>query len=58
MTDEVVGILAKGLLSKVFTIYKQPSIGVLIKRCSESMQQMYRSTPMLNCDFNKVAKQL
>ena len=29
-----------------------------IRRCSESMQQIYRRTPMPKCDFNKVAKQL
>ena len=34
---------------------KQPSIGVLRKRCSENMQQIYRRTPMPKCDFNKVA---
>ena len=27
------------------------------QRCSENMQQIYR-TPMPTCDFNKVAKQL
>ena len=32
------------------TIQKQPSRGVLAKRCSENMQQIYRRTPMLNCD--------
>ena len=40
------------------TVQKQPSTGVLIKRCSENMQQIYRRTPMPKCDFNKVAKQL
>ena len=35
---------------------KQPSRGVLKKRCCENMQQIYRRTPMPNCDFNKVAK--
>ena len=39
-------------------IQKQPSIGVLIKRCSENMQEIYRRTNMLKCDFNKVALQL
>ena len=34
-------------------IQKQPSRGVLKKRCSESMKQIYRRTPMLKCDFNK-----
>ena len=37
---------------------KQPPRGILKKRCSENMQQIYRRTPMLKCDFNKVAKQL
>ena len=35
-----------------------PSIDVLIKRCSENMQQISRRTPMPRCDLNKVAKQL
>ena len=39
-------------------VQKQPSKGVPRKRCSENMQQIYRRTPMPNCDFNKVAKQL
>ena len=34
---------------------KQSSIGVLTKRWSENMQQIYRRKPMPNCDFNKVA---
>ena len=33
---------------------KQPFRGVLRKKCSEIMQQIYRRTPMSNCDFNKV----
>ena len=37
---------------------QQPPRGVPRKWCSEKMQQIYRRTPMLNCDFNKVAKQL
>ena len=37
---------------------KQPVRVVLRKRCSENMQQIYRRTPMPNCDFNKVAFQL
>ena len=36
----------------------QPLRGVLKKRCSENMQQIYRRTPMPKCNFNKVAKQL
>ena len=34
---------------------KQSSGGVLRKRCSENMQQIYRKTSMSKCDFNKVA---
>ena len=34
---------------------KQPSTGVLRKRCSENLQQIYWRTPMPKCDFNKVA---
>ena len=37
---------------------KQPSRGVLSKMCSENMQQIYRRTPMPECDFNKVALRL
>ena len=37
---------------------KQPSRGVLRKRCSENMQQINRRTLMPKCDFSKVAKQL
>ena len=32
--------------------------GVLRKRCSRNMQQIYWRTPMQKCNFNKVAKQL
>ena len=35
---------------------ERPYRGVLRKRCSENMQQMYRRTPMPKCDFNKVAQ--
>ena len=34
---------------------KQSSRGVLGKKCSENMQQIYRRTPKPKCDFNKVA---
>ena len=37
-------------------IQRQPSRGVLRKRCSENMQQIYKRTPMPKRDFNKVAK--
>ena len=38
-----------------FSLQKQPFRGILRKRCSENTQQIYRRTPMSNCDFNKVA---
>ena len=31
---------------------EQPSRGILRKKCSENMQQIYRRTP--KCDFNRV----
>ena len=36
-------------------IQKEPPKGVLRKMCSENMQQIYKKTPMLKCDVNKVA---
>ena len=36
---------------------KQPPSGVLIKRCSENTQQIYRRTLMPKYDFNKVGRQ-
>ena len=39
------------------TSRKQPPKGVPRRRYSENMQQIYKRTPMPNCDFNKVAKQ-
>ena len=36
-------------------LQKQPSSGVLRKKCSENMQQIYRRKPMSKFDFNKVA---
>ena len=37
---------------------EQPVRGVLWKRCSENMQQIYMRTPMSKYDLDKVAKQL
>ena len=34
---------------------KQPFRVVLVKRCFEIMQQIYRRTTLPKCDFNKVA---
>ena len=36
-------------------LQKQLTRGVLDKRCSENMQQIYRRTLMPNYDINKVA---
>ena len=44
--------------SKNFRDSEAVTRGVLRKRCSENMQQIYRRTPTLKCDFNKVAKKL
>ena len=38
-----------------FNIQKQPSRGVLKKRCSENMLSIFRRKPKPKCDFNKVA---
>ena len=35
----------------------QPPRGVLKKKCSENIHQIYRRTPMPKCDFHKVALQ-
>ena len=49
------GFISNNKPSGKVNIQKQPSRGVLRKRCSENMQQIYRRTPMPKCDFNKVA---
>ena len=36
----------KNVIINGFLKQKQPSIGVLKKRCSENMQQIYRGAPM------------
>ena len=41
---------------KSIAIQKQPSKGVLKKRCSENMQQIYRRTH--KCDFSNAAVEL
>ena len=48
---------SKKNFQNTFKIQKQPSRGVLNKRCSENMLQICRRTPMPKCDFNNVAKQ-
>ena len=39
-------------------LQKQSPRGVLSKRSSENIQQIYSRIPMPKCDFNKFAKQL
>ena len=39
-------------------VQKQPPRGVSRKSCSENTYQIFRRTPTLKCDFNKVALQL
>ena len=41
---------------KKYYIRKQSPTGVLKKRCSGYMQQIYRRTPTPKCDYNEVAK--
>ena len=48
----------KARFDLLLCIRKQPSRGVLRRKCSEDMQQNYRRTPMSKYDFNKVALQL
>ena len=45
-------------LQPIFSFQKQPRRGILKKRCSENMQQIYRITPMPKRYFDKVALQL
>ena len=39
-------------------VHKQTSRGVLSKRCSENMRQIYRRTPMPKCVFNFIENPL
>ena len=58
-TRDFLQILPKVIVNMLqYNSQKQPSIGVLMKRCSENMQQIYSRTPMPKCDFNKVALQV
>ena len=40
---------------RFWILQKQPPRDVLKKRCTGNMLQIYRRTPMPQCDFNKVA---
>ena len=44
------------LYHRYFDDRSSPPLGVLIKRCSENMQLIYKRTPIPKCDFNKVVK--
>ena len=57
---EMVQLLIESLYFHIETlkVQEEPSRGVLIERCSENMQQIYRRALMSKCDFNKVALQL
>ena len=58
-TRDFLQILPKVIVNMLqYNSQKQPSIGVLMKRCSENMQHIYRRTLMPKRDFDKVAKQL
>ena len=50
----------EGIIKFFFDNHYRSSLskGVIIKRCSENMQQIYRRIPKPKCDFNKVALQL
>ena len=41
-------------LNVLMQLKKQASRGVLRKRCSENMQQIYMRTAMPKCDFNNI----
>ena len=56
--NKIYGFRSAAFLKTSSAIQRQPTIGVLRKRCSKNMLQNYRRTPMPKCDFNKVAKQL
>ena len=52
----LLSFLISYIFDKVITylIQKQPSRGILMKWCSQNMQQIYRGTLMPKCEFNKV----
>ena len=51
-------LLATNVKSNIMIIKKQPTRALPRKRCSDNLQQIYRTTRMLKCYFNKVALQL
>ena len=50
--------LHQGQIVGFCNFQKQPSRGVLRRKCCENVQQIYRRTLIPKCDFNKVAQQL
>ena len=62
LKNYIIIITLKNTLTQEFScdvkFQKQPSRGVLIKRCSENTQQNHRRTPMPKCGFNRVVLQL
>ena len=51
-------LVQRDLLNGQTKSQRQPSIGVLVKSCSENMQQIYKGRTTPKCDFSKLAKQL
>ena len=45
-------------LMRTLDVQKPSPRGILTKRCSENIQQIYRKTPTPKCDFYKFSKQL
>ena len=41
-----------------FKNFRSSRTDVFKKKCSENIQQIYRGTPMQNCDFNKAVLQI
>ena len=56
MSRQIENIFSYTLFS--LDLRRQSSGDVLSKTCSENMQQIYRVTPMLKCDFNKAVIQI
>ena len=58
LTLIVKALLQMYLIFKVDALSEAAFQGCYRKTCSENMQQIYRGTPMPNCDFNNVAKHI
>ena len=54
-----ISYINQGTFTQLYSSSTEAALqSVLRKRCSKSIQQIYRSTPIPKFDFNKVAKQL